>query len=97
MPENALEGCLQDVHWFVGKFGYFPAYALGHMMAAQLYHAMKKDIPDLLTQVTNGEFDAMRYWLTENIYAKGRLLNMQDMLTTATGKPLRANALHIKP
>ena len=98
MPDNYLEGCLQDVHWFVGKFGYFPAYALGHMMAAQLLHKIQKDIPDLRTQIGQGDFNALRAWLNDNIYAKGRLMDMQDMLTTATGKPLRAEYLakHLK-
>ncbi|MGH1398230.1 MAG: hypothetical protein ACRBCT_03355 [Alphaproteobacteria bacterium] len=98
MPDNYLDGCLQDVHWFVGKFGYFPAYALGHMMAAQLFHAMKKDIPDLHARIAVGDFDALRLWLNEKIYAKGRLMSMQDMLIDATGKKLKAEYLakHLK-
>ncbi len=93
LPENHLDGCLQDVHWFVGKFGYFPSYALGHMIAAQLFTAMKKDIPGLKKHIAAGEFEDMKAWLIENIYSKGRLMPMQDLLREATGKELKANSL----
>ncbi len=53
-PKNNAEGCLQDVHWFVGKFGYFPSYALGHMLAAQLYETMLRDMPSLPSMISQG-------------------------------------------
>jgi len=93
LPESHLEGCLQDVHWFVGKFGYFPAYALGHMMAAQLYYAMLDDIPELHMLIREGDFHAVKSWLHENIYQYGRLMNTQDMLEKATGEKLSAKYL----
>ena len=93
LPENHLDGCLQDVHWFVGKFGYFPSYALGHMMAAQLWGAMQKAIPDIREHIREGEFGDIKDWLMKNIYSKGRLLSMDDLLTQATGKPLKARYL----
>ena len=91
-------GCLQDVHWFVGKFGYFPAYALGHMMAAQLYDAILRDIPHLPTQLRNGQFDEIHEWLKEKIYAKGRLMRPNDLLQNITGESLSYDPLvrHIK-
>lgn len=93
LPENHLEGCLQDVHWFVGKFGYFPAYAIGHMLAAQLFEALKADIPDIKQQIKQGEFEDIKHWLTRKIYSKGRLMSMQDLIKNATGKPLKPEYL----
>ena len=93
LPDNHLEGCLQDVHWFVGKFGYFPSYALGHMMAAQLFETLKRDMPDLKNQIREGQFEEIKEWLIGNIYAKGRLLSMQELLEDVTGKPLRSRYL----
>lgn len=93
LPENHLDGCLQDVHWFVGKFGYFPSYALGHMMAAQLFNALRKDIPGMKRQIAEGEFGEIKEWLIKNIYSKGRLMSMSETLEEATGKPLEAKYL----
>lgn len=92
-PDTHLAGCLQDVHWFVGKFGYFPAYAIGHMMAAQLYESLRRDISDLLEKISAGDFAEIKAWLHEKIYAKGRLMPMQDLVKEATGKTLRADSL----
>ena len=55
-PANDLEGCLQDIHWAVGSFGYFPSYALGAVMAAQLYESMRAELPALDEQLARGEF-----------------------------------------
>lgn len=93
LPNNHLEGCLQDVHWFVGKFGYFPAYAMGHMMAAQIYDAMERELPDLKECIREGEYSEVRKWLTDNIYAKGRTLGVDDLMQQATGRKLRASYL----
>jgi len=93
LPESHLEGCLQDVHWFVGKFGYFPAYAMGHMMAAQLYSSLRKALPDMHEQIREGDFADIRNWLHENIYQHGRLMPMKEMLKKATGKNLTAEYL----
>lgn len=93
LPVNHLEGCLQDVHWFVGKFGYFPAYALGHMISAQLYAAMRKDIPGLKKSIAAGDFSEIKTWLIEKVYSKGRLLPMNELLKEATGKELKASYL----
>lgn len=92
-PASHREGCLQDVHWFVGKFGYFPSYAVGHMMAAQLYEALRRDIPDIHTHIAGGQFTEIQNWLHRHIYAKGRLLPIQELVKQATGKPLRPEYL----
>lgn len=92
-PDMHCHGVLQDVHWFVGKFGYFPAYTLGHMMAAQLHQKMKKDIQDLPNRLRHGDFSPIRLWLNENVHCKGRLLCRDDLMEEVTGGPLSPNAL----
>lgn len=97
-PENHLEGCLQDVHWFVGKFGYFPSYSIGHMIGAQFFETLNEDIDDLPGKIAAGEFADIKQWLLNNIYSKGRLYNMQELVKNVTGKHIRPDYLekHIK-
>ena len=97
-PKNNAEGCLQDVHWFVGKFGYFPSYALGHMMGAQIYEAMLRAVPHIPTQLRHGDFTAIHGWLKEKIYEKGRSLRTDELVIDITGESLSYHALvrHIK-
>lgn len=97
-PNSPTEGCLQDVHWFVGKVGYFPSYALGHMMAAQLYEAISRDIPHLPALLQAGQFDALHDWLHSHIYSKGRLQRTDELVQSITGNQLSADPLirHIK-
>lgn len=98
LPDNHLEGCLQDVHWFVGKFGYFPAYALGHMMAAQLYDTLWEDVGRIPERIAEGEFMEIRQWLDDKIYSKGRMLSEDELLENATGSKLKPDYLekHLK-
>lgn len=92
-PDNMAEGCLQDVHWFVGKFGYFPSYAVGHMFAAQLYEAIQKDIPDTDRNIAAGDFMPVTKWLREKVHGKGRLMQFGDLVHSATGSPLTPRPL----
>ena len=92
-PEGVADGCLQDVHWFVGKFGYFPSYTAGHMLAAQLYEKINKDIPDVGSLVAKGDFMPIAKWLGNNIHSKGRLLSFDDLVIQATGSSLNPSAL----
>jgi carboxypeptidase Taq len=92
-PENNAQGCLQDVHWFVGKFGYFPAYTLGHMMAAQIHKRMKRDIQNMPELLKNGQFGPIRAWLNEHIHQKGRLVRTDKLLQDVTGSPLSVGPL----
>jgi carboxypeptidase Taq len=82
------DGCMQDVHWMAGIFGYFPTYSLGAMTAAQLFAAAKKDSPELLAGIGRGDFTVLLAWLRTNIHGMGRLLSAQELLTRATGGPL---------
>jgi carboxypeptidase Taq len=87
-PNSLVDGCLQDVHWFVGKFGYFPSYAVGFMTAAQLYYTMADVVGDIPSLIRRGDFGPIKDWLNENIHQKGRLKKSDDLLEEATGMPL---------
>lgn len=91
-PANDNEGCLQDIHWAVGSFGYFPSYALGAVIAAQLYEGVRRDLPDLDAQITRGEFGGLFGWLRTNVHATGAKVTVNELMKTATGKPLSAVA-----
>ncbi len=92
-PKNDAEGCLQDVHWCTGDFGYFPTYALGNMYAAQFFEAAHREIPDLDGQLSKGQFKPLREWLREKIHKKGQLLMAEDLCQEVTGKPFSHEAL----
>jgi carboxypeptidase Taq len=91
-PQNDLEGVLQDVHWAVGSFGYFPSYALGAVMAAQFYEALHQAVPDVEAQIARGEFSGLMGWLRENVHRPGARVTAQELLKNATGKPLSATS-----
>ena len=97
-PDSHLEGCLQDVHWFVGKFGYFPAYVLGHMLAAQIFEALEADMPKMRDAIVHGDFIKIKNWLASRIYMQGRLMPMEALVRSATGHDFDGEALkrHIK-
>jgi carboxypeptidase Taq len=89
-PSNDLEGCLQDIHWAVGSFGYFPSYALGAVIAAQLYESMRADLAHFDEQLGRGEFGGLFGWLRTHVHGVGAKVPVQDLLVGATGKPLSA-------
>jgi carboxypeptidase Taq len=90
-PDADGEGCLQDIHWSHGSFGYFPTYSLGSVLAAQLYAAAASDIGDLDSQVRSGEFDALHEWLTDNVHSHGQRYTTDDLIEEATGEPFTAD------
>lgn len=87
-PDTDREGCLQDIHWYDGAWGYFPTYTLGALIAAQLFAALRRDIPGVLQEIAAGEFGPLLGWLRERIHAKGSLLSTADLVETVTGQPL---------
>jgi len=93
-PSNDSEGCLQDIHWYDGAWGYFPTYTLGAMTAAQLFAKAKQDRPDIPASLSQGDFAPLMGWLREHIHAKGCLFSTPELLTQATGEPL--NVEHFK-
>ena len=93
-PPTDAEGCLQDVHWSFGGFGYFPTYTLGNLYAAQFVDAATAQIgPDSLTAaVRGGEFRPLNDWLSERIYLHGRKYRAADLCRNATGRELSADS-----
>jgi carboxypeptidase Taq len=87
-PKNDREGCLQDIHWYDGNWGYFPTYTLGALIAAQLFEAALRDIPDMAAAIAAGEFSPLLGWLRERVHSKGSLLPTAEFVEEATGKPL---------
>lgn len=87
------QGPLQDPHWVQGMFGYFPAYLLGAMVAAQCFAALRRDVPDLQAQVALGNCKALGDWLAPRIWQQGARHDLDAMLQHATGEPLSDNAL----
>jgi carboxypeptidase Taq len=86
--DNLKDGCMQDVHWFAGIFGYFPTYSLGALTAAQLFDAHRRANPDLEQQVEAGEFHPLIEWLRREIHARGQIQSADDLLTEVTGEQL---------
>ena len=82
------DGCMQDVHWPSGGVGYFPTYTLGAIAAAQLKAALLRAVPDIDQQIARGELAMVMSWLRDNIWSRGSLYGMQELMTRATGKPL---------
>ncbi|HSE73019.1 MAG TPA: carboxypeptidase M32 [Dongiaceae bacterium] len=82
------EGCLQDVHWFEGAFGYFPCYSLGAMTAAQLFDAACKAHPEIPDEIEQGRFGTLQGWLKANVHSLGSSLSTAEIVTRATGRPL---------
>jgi carboxypeptidase Taq len=91
-PTNDAEGCLQDVHWAVGSFGYFPSYAIGSVIAGQLYEALRNDRPQLDEEIAAGQFGGLFDWLRQNVHSLGASMSTPELIQNATGKPLSASA-----
>ncbi len=87
---NDRDGCLQDVHWPAGLFGYFPLYTLGAMAAAQLFQAVERAVPDVRQDIATGDVSALDTWLRDNVWRKASSADTNDILQAATGQPLSA-------
>jgi carboxypeptidase Taq len=98
VPRNDAEGCLQDIHWYDGAWGYFPTYTLGAMTAAQLFAAAEKAHPSLRAELAKGDFTALVGWLRDNIHSKASSRSTRELLIEATGRPLDAGVFkaHLK-
>ena len=90
-PTDDGQGCLQDIHWYAGAWGYFPTYTLGAMAAAQIYEAALKAQPEIPKAIARGDFSPLMAWLATHIHGKGSLLSTGDLLAAATGAPLRSD------
>lgn len=91
-PRNDREGVLQDAHWSAGGFGSFPGYTIGNVMAAQVLQAAHQDMPDLASELAEGNYQALVGWLITHIYQHGRAYTITELLQRISG-----NDLQVKP
>jgi carboxypeptidase Taq len=87
-PPDDARGCLQDIHWYDGVFGYFPSYTLGAMAAAQLMAVATRHTQGMKTAMGLGDLSPLMNWLHTNVHAHGSLMGFNELLKAATGKPL---------
>lgn len=87
-PTNDSDGCLQDIHWYDGAFGYFPTYTLGAMAAAQLFSAAVEAEPKIPTKLEEGDFSDLLAWLREYVHCWGSYYSTDEIIQRATGLPL---------
>ncbi|MGH7045708.1 MAG: carboxypeptidase M32 [Stellaceae bacterium] len=87
-PDNDRDGCLQDIHWYDGSWGYFPTYTLGALIAAQLFEAACEAMPEVMRDIAAGEFTPLFGWLREQVHSRGSLLSTAELVENATGRPL---------
>ncbi|MEK6592121.1 MAG: carboxypeptidase M32 [Pseudomonadota bacterium] len=91
---NFRNGCMQDVHWTEGAFGYFPSYTLGAMYAAQWFAAMRRAVPDLDARIAAGDLAPLFEWLGANIWSQASRWETPELVRRASGEALNAHYLH---
>lgn len=89
---NDKDGCMQDVHWPSGAFGYFPLYTLGALVAAQLYEAARTAHPELTAALREGHFETLNQWLGQHVWSRASLTTTSGIVEAATGGPLGSQA-----
>lgn len=87
-PPNDADGCMQDIHWPSGSFGYFPTYTLGALAAAQLFAAARKAKPDLTDQLGKAQFGGLVSWVRNHVHEVGSSQTPDEIILAATGAPL---------
>ncbi len=90
-PENDKEGCLQDVHWSEGMFGYFPSYLLGHLISAQLTKTLEKDLGQIEKIIESQKINTILEWLRKNVHHYGRSLDSEELVKKVSGETLSPN------
>ena len=91
-PPDDAQGCLQDVHWSSAIFGYFPTYALGTLLSAQLYDKAVSDNPQITSDLLVGEFGSLLAWLRENVHAQGRRYLPAELVQKVCGEPAQSRS-----
>ncbi|MFN6345480.1 MAG: carboxypeptidase M32, partial [Cyanobium sp.] len=89
-PQTDAEGCLQDIHWAEGLFGYFPSYALGHLISAQLSETFEQRHGPIQALITAGEEPRLQSWLAETVWPLGRAVNGEQLVERVSGRALSA-------
>jgi carboxypeptidase Taq len=98
VPASDREGCLQDIHWAEGLFGYFPSYALGHLISAQLAETMESELGAIEAVIANGDTLRLGEWLGRHVWPLGRSVNGAELVEQLSGRPLEARPFldHLK-
>ena len=96
-PPNDTQGCLQDIHWYDGAFGYFPSYTLGAMGAAQLMAAAREQVSGLDEAFGRGDFGPLLAWLRVHVHSVGSRFGFQEILERATGRRARSAGVSDAP
>jgi carboxypeptidase Taq len=91
VPDDA-HGVLQDVHWAGGLIGYFPTYALGNLIAGQLWERANLDMPELEERIAEGDLAPLREWLREHVHRHGAKFTAAELLEREAGGPIRVGA-----
>ncbi|MSP51887.1 MAG: carboxypeptidase M32 [Alphaproteobacteria bacterium] len=91
-PPDDKDGCMQDIHWYGGDFGYFPTYTLGALAAAQLFAAAKEADPTIPSAIGRGDFAPLVSWLRANVHGVASRLSTQEILVAATKEPIGTEA-----
>ena len=87
-PPNDRLGCLQDVHWSGGMFGYFPTYQLGNVLSVQIWERLLADLPDAYDRIESGSFEEIHEWLRERLYRHGRKFTPAETIARVAGGPI---------
>src|SRR5581483_3132513 len=90
VPPDVAHGALQDVHWSMGLYGYFPTYTLGTIFSAQLFERAQAEMPDLQEQFERGDYRHLLEWLTDKMYKHGRKYTLNELAVRITGEPLQS-------
>lgn len=91
-PPDDAQGVLQDVHWSHGLMGYFPTYALGNLISAQLWEVIMRDLPGLEKEMEAGKFSSLLDWLREKIHRHGAKFEPQELVQRVTGSKINGDA-----
>jgi carboxypeptidase Taq len=89
-PSDAAHGVLQDMHWSVGLFGYFPTYTIGNLLSVQLWRTFQGEHPSWEREIVGGEFSSLREWLRERVHRHGKAYRPSELVQRITGKALGA-------
>ena len=89
VDKNA-NGCLQDIHWYAGLFGYFPTYSMGALTSAQLANTIRKKISNFDQDIEEGKFETLFQWLKLNIHEKASFFSTKEVLEQVTNNSLDA-------
>lgn len=90
-PDTDADGVLQDVHWSMGAFGYFPSYALGNLYGLQFWSTLVQDLPDIEELLRRGDFSRPLDWLRDRVHRLGRRRTPEELIQEVSGRPLSAD------